>query len=217
MNYQIIRSRRRSMCIMIKDGEVVVKAPPLVPKVLINRFVLSKSDWINKHLTNPKVRFKRQYKEGEKFLVLGREHILKIIKTILKKPEIKLEGKNLVILTYDDSKKFLRLQVEKFYSEKTRQIVRRTIQKYEPSYSGKILFKAYKSKWGSCTGKNDLSFNVKLAMTPIEVIEYVVIHELAHFHQKNHSRHFWSLVSSADKEYNSKRKWLRANNDKLVL
>jgi len=222
--YKLIKARRRTICLSIRDGQLIVRAPFLTPAWYINRFLDSKSDWIEKHLRKTQVLFKRQYKEGEKFLFLGRELELKIIMTNLKKPEIETNSLNLTILTYDDSKKFLRLQIERFYKDRTREIVLKLIKKYEPDFSGsaclparQVTIKPYKSKWGSCTGKNDLSFNSKLAMTPMEVIEYVVIHELCHIKQKNHSKNFWQLVGSIDGEYNKRRKWLRRLHDKLVL
>jgi hypothetical protein len=216
-SYKLIRSRRRSICLLIKEGEIVVRAPRLAPKIIIDRFVLSKGDWINKHLKKSSVRFKRQYKEGESFLFSGKEYQLKIIKTNLKSPEIRFNKNDLVALTYDSSKGFLKIQIEKFYRAKTQNTVQKLIKKYEPNFSGKVTIRSYRSKWGSCSRKNDLTFNTKLSMTPDAVIEYVVLHELSHIKEKNHSKRFWVLVKSSDEKYNEKRRWLRQNNDKLAL
>jgi predicted metal-dependent hydrolase len=217
IDYKLVRSRRRNICLTVRNGELIVRAPALMPIILINRFISSKVSWIEKHLEKSKPTFIRHYKEGEKFLFLGKELFLSLIKTNLPKPEIKIDGNKIIILSYDVSKPFLKIQIERFYKDKTIQTVKKLIEKYDPKFNGKLTFKSYQSKWGSCTGKNDLSFNTKLAMAPIEVIEYVVIHELSHIKQKNHSKNFWKLVAEIDSEYNKRRKWLRVNHERLVL
>lgn len=68
-----------------------------------------------------------------------------------------------------------------------------------------------KTRWGSCSGKNSINLNWRLVMTPNEVIDYVVIHELAHIKQKNHSVKFWEIVQKYDPLWKHRRKWLREN------
>lgn len=68
-----------------------------------------------------------------------------------------------------------------------------------------------KTRWGSCSGKNSINLNWRLVMTPAEVIDYVVIHELAHIKQKNHSVKFWEIVQTYDPLWKQRRKWLREN------
>lgn len=68
-----------------------------------------------------------------------------------------------------------------------------------------------KTRWGSCSGKNSINLNWRLVMTPNEVIDYVVIHELAHIKQKNHSAKFWEIVEKYDPLWKQRRKWLREN------
>lgn len=215
--YKLIRSHRRTVCLLIKDGELVARAPYFTPKPIVDRFIMSKSDWIERHLQKSKNHFKREYKEGETFLYHGKNFELKIIKTNLKSPEVKFDEDKLVVLSYDTSKKFIKLAIEKFYRIRAQKVVNNLIKEYDPSFRGKITIKSYKSKWGSCSAKNDLTFNLKLAMTPFEVIKYVISHELSHINEKNHSKRFWQLVKLSDEKYNEKRKWLRLNNEKLVL
>lgn len=217
LSYKLVRSHRRSLCLLIKEGELVVRAPYLTPKFFIDRFVASKTFWIKKHLQKPSPSFKRQYNEGEKFLLFGKEYKLRVIKTNQKDSNIYIRGLQLNALVYDTSKKFLKLAIEKFYRLKTQKIVLGLIKKYEPGFKGKVTIKPYKSKWGSCSGRDDLTFNLKLAMTPIEVIKYVLLHELSHIREKNHSKRFWKLVEASDNQYNEKRKWLRENHQRIVL
>jgi hypothetical protein len=80
----------------------------------------------------------------------------------------------------------------------------------------KIVIKQYDSKWGSCSQKT-LSFNLKLALAPRDVIKYVVVHEFAHIAHPNHSEGFWDFVASQMRGYKQHRKWLRINGNKLVI
>lgn len=79
----------------------------------------------------------------------------------------------------------------------------------------KILVKDTISRWGSCSSSGNLSFSWRLALAPRFVLEYVVIHELCHLVEMNHSRKFWNLVQTYDPKYNEARSWLKVNGRKL--
>ncbi|MBU0727650.1 M48 family metallopeptidase, partial [Patescibacteria group bacterium] len=67
------------------------------------------------------------------------------------------------------------------------------------------------SRWGSCSDRKNLNFNWKLIMAPIEIIDYVVVHEMCHLKQMNHSSKFWNLVAEKMPDYKELRKWLKDN------
>jgi predicted metal-dependent hydrolase len=81
----------------------------------------------------------------------------------------------------------------------------------------KVLIKNNRSIWGSCTSKKTLNFSYRIVMAPLEIIDYVVVHELAHLVIMNHSRQFWELVARYVPEVQKKRKWLRENEIRLKL
>ena len=72
----------------------------------------------------------------------------------------------------------------------------------------KVSIKSQKSRWASCSKKGNLHFNLLLAAAPPDVIDYVIIHELVHLIEFDHSRHFWQLVKEADPDYKKHREWL---------
>ncbi len=75
----------------------------------------------------------------------------------------------------------------------------------------RVFIKEQRSRWGSCSSARNLNFNWRLAAAPAEVLDYVVIHELCHLREMNHSPRFWDLVRAACPEYRSRRRWLRDN------
>jgi predicted metal-dependent hydrolase len=79
-----------------------------------------------------------------------------------------------------------------------------------------IRVKAMRSRWGSCGPANDININWLLALVPQEVLRYVVIHELCHIRQRNHSAAFWALVSQSCPDYRSHRHWLRIHGHSLI-
>ena len=80
-----------------------------------------------------------------------------------------------------------------------------------------IRITSARTRWGSCSQLNALSFTWRLVMTPIEIVDYIVVHELAHVVEKNHSRAFWSQVERMLPDYRIRRKWLKTNGRLLDL
>lgn len=75
----------------------------------------------------------------------------------------------------------------------------------------RIAIRSQRTRWGSCSARGGLNFNWRLAAAPAAVLDYVVIHELCHLRELNHSRDFWAHVKSACPDYKSHRRWLRDN------
>nr|WP_294493854.1 SprT family zinc-dependent metalloprotease [uncultured Mediterraneibacter sp.] len=80
---------------------------------------------------------------------------------------------------------------------------------------GRITIREQKTRWGSCSSKGNLNFNWRLILAPEEVLDYVVVHELAHRREMNHSQAFYAVVESILPDYRQARKWLRDNGQSL--
>lgn len=79
----------------------------------------------------------------------------------------------------------------------------------------RIFIKEQKTRWGSCSSQGNLNFNWRLILAPEEVLNYVVVHELAHRKEMNHSKAFYAIVESVLPDYRQSRKWLRENGQRL--
>lgn len=81
---------------------------------------------------------------------------------------------------------------------------------------GRITIRNQKTRWGSCSGKGNLNFNCLLMLTPTDIQDYVVVHELCHRKEMNHSPKFWAEVAKIIPDYQKKRKWLRENGTEIM-
>ncbi len=81
---------------------------------------------------------------------------------------------------------------------------------------GNITIRSQKTRWGSCSSKGNLNFNCLLMLTPPEVLDYVVVHELCHRRELNHSARFWAQVERTLPDYRIHRKWLKDNGNALI-
>lgn len=81
---------------------------------------------------------------------------------------------------------------------------------------GKVTIRMQKSRWGSCSSKGNLNFNCLLMNAPEEILDYVIVHELCHRKEMNHSKEFWAEVEKILPDYKERRKWLKDHGDELM-
>jgi predicted metal-dependent hydrolase len=116
-------------------------------------------------------------------------------------------------------KKKVKTIYEEWLFEKSTLIFNQFIEKYCTLLNvrpKKILIKNLKSRWGSATFKGTINLNVHLIKAPLEVIEYVVLHEIGHLIEKNHSKRFWKIIKYYMDDYQDKRRWLKINGSNIL-
>ncbi|MDD5528931.1 MAG: SprT family zinc-dependent metalloprotease [bacterium] len=223
---KIIRSRRRTIELQINsDSTLIVRAPLRVSEKYINKLVYKKRLWISK-----KQEFMRKQKQlikqkefvnGEDFWYLGNAYKLQVIdNSKLPLLPLSFESSSGVFLLsqnhLDKAKELFML----WYKEQARQKITERVNFYcshaDLKYN-KIRITDAGSRWGSCGSKNGLNFNWRLIMAPPGVLDYVVVHEIAHITEKNHSKRFWLKVETIFPDYKIHRKWLKENKCQLLF
>ncbi len=216
---KIIRSKRKTIALQITDSAtLIVKVPFDVDEETIKRVVLKHKGWIEKkkreiELRDPKFSPK-EFVNGEGFLYLGRYYKLKIVDD----QEVPLKFKNEFLLLKDALPQAKRLFIEwykKMAHKKISHRVRWYAQKRGFKYN-KINITNAKKRWGSCSKRN-LNFPWRLIMAPLPVVDYVIVHELVHLEEKNHSKSFWNKVKILMPDYMRHKDWLKNNSYLLNL
>ncbi|MFC7680152.1 M48 family metallopeptidase [Paenibacillus sp. GCM10028914] len=189
------------------SGLVTVKAPTHTADDIVLSVVRQQGDVILKQLkaieaarSNSMV---REYEEEGKFLHLGKYYKL-----------------HELIETSGRTKEELQHDLKKFYFASCKKVIGERIKIYQKQL--KVTPKSFvieesQTKWGSCNSAKHLTFNYRLAMAPIEVIDYVVIHELCHLLHMNHDRSFWRRVGSVMKDYKAKEAFLAKYGQAMTL
>ena len=119
-----------------------------------------------------------------------------------------------------DSDSDVRAAIRATLSQRALERIRQRLDHYAPRVGrqpGRVTIREQKSRWGSCSSKGNLNFNWKLIMAPPQALDYVVIHELCHLYEFNHSPRFWSLLESQMPDYEVWKKWLKQHAEDLYL
>ena len=178
MEFEVIRSARKSFAAEIKQNRLIIRAPLQATNEDVNAFMLKNKQWIETHLAKAQA----QQKAADSYHRLTNDEIQALANKALKViPECVKHFAPLIGVAY-----------------------------------GRITIRNQKSKWGSCSSKGNLNFNCLLMLTPPEVIDSVVVHELCHRKEMNHSDKFYAEVLRVFPNYWECDKWLKENGDILM-
>jgi hypothetical protein len=215
----IIRSRRRTISLEItRDAGILIRAPVRVPKSYIRKFFTEKEDWVNRkirEISSRPTRPEREFKNGEKFLVLGEYYELEILSG--SSAGISLGEK---LYVGELRTREIRDLLIEWYRKKAIEIFPARVAGYSAilDYTPKkIRISDARRRWASCSTSGTLSFCWRLVLAPPEVIDYVIVHELSHMRQPDHSPRFWEKVRAAMPDYERRKQWLRENERLLEI
>ena len=219
VEYTLNRSNRKTMGLYIRNGGVEVRAPLKTPGRDIDRFVASKEAWIREKLEASAERRERResfaLSYGDSVLYRGTE-----------RPITMRPGKH---IGYDDElgcfyvpPGFDGEQIKYACARIYRMLAKR-------DFTGRVVYfakqmsvaptavkiNAAKTRWGSCSARKSLNFSWRLAMADDGVIDYVIVHELAHIIELNHSERFWAIVRDALPDFEARKARLKALQKKL--
>ncbi|MCK5129834.1 MAG: M48 family metallopeptidase [Clostridiales bacterium] len=216
---KLVRSNRKTISLQIDESaKLIVRAPYHISKNIINKFIDEKSAWIDKKQNLMKQHNEHnniEYEDGKIFLFLGKKYQLRINDTIKS------------IMIYEDNIEFpfkyienAKKQMVIWYKRKAKEIIIPRAEEHVKNLNlnhNKIGINSAQKRWGSCNANGNINFSYRLIMAPIDVIDYVIIHELMHLKELNHSSQFWKLVESILPDYKIRRKWLKNNDFKMKL
>jgi hypothetical protein len=216
---KLIRSHRKTIGLQItNDARLIVRAPFFAPENLIYKLIRSKKSWImakqeyfkqrqNKILT-------KKFVGGEEYLFLGQSYPLVVVENL---PKAVVMDNSLMIsqMVLGNARDHLECWYKARALEHISQRVEHYAQISDLKYRS-IRINNATTRWGSCGHKDTLSFTWRLVMAPARVVDYVVIHELMHLKQKNHSHKFWTEVAKMMPDYKQDERWLKQNGHLLA-
>lgn len=191
-------SKRKTLSLSVmKDGNVVVKAPIGMRNETINHFVEEKQAWIRDKLfliNKTKVKFD-DVVHYQRFLLYGNKYSL-ILDNVKK---IETNDKFQIIMPQKIDREKILKTLKNWYKKIAKQILEDRLKFIESRIklkSSLMRISDSKGRWGSCNSKGVITFNFRVIMLPPAIIDYVIIHELCHLVEMNHSKNFWKLVET---------------------
>ncbi|HHV72533.1 MAG TPA: M48 family metallopeptidase [Clostridia bacterium] len=226
--YILVKTRRKTIGITVdKNGEVKVAAPLWISEKKIQEIVEKKTEWIVKKVKEVRERNSnrvgREFVNGEKFFYLGKEYALKVEEKNLAQTEVIMGDDTITVhisqgLLEESRKQLVKETLLQWYRQRFAKIAGERIKKYSRQIKVspcKVVIRNQKTRWGSCSSKGNINLNWRLVMAPLEIIDYVIVHELCHLKIMNHSKDFWNLVESILPSYAESKKWLKVNESRL--
>jgi len=217
---RIVRTKRKTIALQITDNAtLIVRAPLNVSDETIMGVVSKHRKWIEKKrgeiLSRDPKFSKKEFVNGEGFLYLGKYYRLKITRD--QQEPLKLENEFLL------SKEYLPIAKEVFvnwYRKKAQEKISERVEWYARKRGfryNRVNITDAQKRWGSCSSKGNLNFSWRLIMAPLPVIDYVVVHELVHLEEKNHTKSFWNKVKMLMPDYEKHKEWIKKNGYLLRL
>ncbi len=227
----VVRSKRRKTAVIKVDLEgVSVRVPQSLATQRIQELILEKMPWVEKKLEEAEQKRTDLANQAEVRATLGQGS------------EILVQGKRLALLLLDKARMSVEVQGERLEvsgpsdvlndPEELRALIEQwlysravdelsycvNVFKQKVGVSPKELqIKNYRARWGSCKPDGSIQLNWRLIHAPMHIMDYVVVHELCHLREMNHSKQFWSEVERIDPLYRMKRQWLKDNGYRLTL
>lgn len=217
LTYTVKRSsKRKKLTITVeRNRSVVVHAPESISEEKIRAIVESKQQWIYGKIRHPQKYGKlphppgKELVNGESVLYLGRHYRIEI--TTSDPEEVRFEQRFFIPAYFSSERKKV---LQNWYIERAKEKILPRAKKFADNLgvtfvNAKIADNRY--RWGSCTTKDNINFNWRLIKAPMYVIDYVIVHELAHLMEMNHTARFWSIVRAQSPKMDKAKQWLLEN------
>ena len=225
VEYTLIQSARRDVLFQALPGAGIrVYAPKYVGLRAVDDMVRERAGQLVEMLREVEAkleadRLAHPVSDGSPILIEGRRHALRLSRG-RRTAGAAVGDEYRLTLPEPDNDAAVRAAIRSTLSEMALRRIRERLEHYAPRVGrspGRVTIREQKSRWGSCSGKGNLNFNWKLIMAPPQVLDYVVIHELCHLYEFNHSPRFWALVERQMPDYEVWKKWLKTHAEDLRI
>jgi len=226
MDYTLRRSARaKRMSLRLNDkGDLTLVLPRFVPEIAGKAFVLSHAPWIQKQRSKIALKVHhyadQEFKTGDGLIFFDQKfYTIEVCHWNKSQRRFKLKGRTLELQVPKlKSQDAIECLVEKFYREQARIYLTERSEYFAAQLNtsfNDLRIKNTKSRWGSCSSKKNLNYNWRIMMAPKEIIDYLVVHEVCHLKEMNHSARFWNLVASLNPDFSVHKQWLREHQARL--
>ena len=229
IEYEVRRSprRRKTVEITVDGGGVRVAAPMPTPDADLRSLVRKRAPWILRHASEAMLEAApKQFVSGETLPYLGRNVRIVVTTCDVRQPEVRFDHWRFRIKVprgMDDTVRYdaIRRAVVRWYRARAAERLPVSVERWWPRLGrgecSRVLIRDQRQRWGSCAPDGTLRFNWRAMMLVPALIEYIIVHELAHLTHRNHSANFWGLLSRAMPDAQERRKRLREAGRTLPL
>ena len=229
IRYRLTAGRSRAGTVSLRvrrDGQVLVSVPPRVPAAFAHRLVREKADWIAGHLKTvaalpapplPEERFEH----GTMHALFGQDYPLMLMRHDKARPVVGFDGEAIRIHARDAAPEVLSEALDRWYRQQLSARIAQDLRELAATMPWVDALPAFRLKdmrtrWGSCSGRGNLNFNLHLVKAPPVAIRYVVLHELCHLAEMNHGERFWRLVEERMPAWREHRTWFKTHGHRLM-
>ncbi len=202
MEITVVRSRRKTLSLSVtREGKVLVRAPLSIKDEEIKRFIQREEEWLNRRLTEYRMREKLLIEDGATLTLFGKTYRIASGKTRAKENVLYLpqEGREASLTRF---LKKLTLQTMTAWTEEYALIYKLKFQR--------VRVGSARGRWGSCNAKKEIIYSFRCAFLPVELSRYIVVHELCHTKYLNHGANFWQEVCRILPDWKSRRSALKS-------
>ena len=223
LSIEVVRTKRRKTAsIKVIDGAVQAIVPDRLSDGRVEALIQKRTAWIRRKLREQSQAVTprpKEYVSGESFTYLGRNYRLKVLRG--NDDDVKLKGGYLEVGVSKNSKDTdIRNALVDWYEKHALDRLNEKTNRYAGIMGvspNSISVRDYKSRWGSCSSKGEISYNWRIIITPNHIVDYVVVHELCHLKHPNHSPAYWKSVKREISDYEVCRQWLKEHGASLVI
>jgi len=216
ISYILRRSgkRRRSIGLSIDDRGLVVSMPQRISEKRLHSVLQEEAQWIVRKLAEMEARkpSQPQWVDGQFIKFMGEPLTLRVVASLFDAPPL-LRGRELFVHVADTAnRQVVEQAVTQWYQRQAEVLFRQRVEHYAPLMGvspGVVALSSARTQWGSCTTRGTVRLNWHLVKVSLRLIDYVVVHELAHLIEMNHSSAFWEVVASMLPDYRRRRSDLR--------